>query len=63
MPYALGDSLSRVHGADKYKGAQKRAFIHAFNQCYEKTGHEESRCYRIAHTAAKQAGGNGKADA
>lgn len=55
MPYQQGDSLSKVHGASKYKGKQKRAFIHAFNACY-KTGSEEARCYKIAHKAAQGAG-------
>jgi hypothetical protein len=55
MPYSAGDTLSRVHGASKYKGKQKRAFIAAFNRCYAK-GTEESRCYAIAHHAAQGAG-------
>lgn len=55
VPYEQGDSLSRVHGAGKYKGKQKRAFIAAFDSCF-KQGHEESRCYAIAHHAAQGAG-------
>lgn len=57
MPYEQGDSLAKVHGASKYTGKSKRAFIHAFNSCH-KTGAEESRCFRIAHHAAQQAGGS-----
>jgi cation transport regulator len=56
MPYGSKDSLSKVHGASKYKGKSKRAFIAAFNSCYEKKGTEESRCYAIAHHAAQGAG-------
>jgi len=59
MPYQQGDSLKKVKGADKYGGKSKRAFIHAFNACYEKGG-EESRCFAIGHHAAQQAGGKGK---
>lgn len=55
MPYAIGDKLTNIHGASKYSGNAKRAFIHAFNSCHEKGG-EEARCYKIGHFAAKQAG-------
>jgi hypothetical protein len=61
MPYEKGDSLSKVHGASKYKGKAKSAFIAAFNSCFEKGG-EESRCYAIAHHAAQGAGGPGPMD-
>jgi hypothetical protein len=54
MPYGPGDTVKSA-GAKKYKGKQMRAFKSAFNSCYEK-GHEESRCFKIAHHAAKNAG-------
>jgi hypothetical protein len=55
MPYAMDDKLSKIRGASKYSGNAKRAFIHAFNSCYQKGG-EDARCYKIGHAAAKQAG-------
>lgn len=55
IPYGP-DTPVKAAGASKYKGKQLRAFKHAFNSCYEK-GHEESRCFKIAHHAAKGAKG------
>jgi hypothetical protein len=54
MPYGPGDTV-KAAGASKYKGKALRAFKHAFNSCHAK-GHEESRCFKIAHHAAKNAG-------
>jgi cation transport regulator ChaB len=52
MPYGPSDKLPP--SARAYTGKAARAFKHAFNACYEK-GHEEARCYKIAHHAAKMA--------
>lgn len=54
MPFGPNDTI-RSAGARKYQGKQRRAFKSAFNACHAK-GHEEARCFKIAHTAAKRAG-------
>ncbi|HEX9148648.1 MAG TPA: hypothetical protein VF958_05735, partial [Thermoanaerobaculia bacterium] len=42
---------------DQHTPHQKKAFLEAFNNAYEEYGHDESRAFAVAHSAAKKAGG------
>lgn len=52
MPYRKPSEIN-VPGVDRLDPEQQRAFMVAFNDCYER-GHEEARCYKIAWHAARQ---------
>ena len=54
MPYEPNATLKNVAGAGKLRGKAKRAFIAAFNSCFQGSGTEEARCYKIAWAAAKR---------
>jgi cation transport regulator len=55
MPYDKVSDLPE-NQVDQYSSHQKRAFLEAFNNAYEEYGHDESRAFAVAHSAAKKAG-------
>ena len=55
MPYKKISDLPTAQ-VDQYTEHQKKAFLEAFNNAYEEYGHDESRAFAVAHTAAKRAG-------
>lgn len=57
MPYSKVFDLPEAQ-VDQYTPHQKRAFLEAFNNAYEEYGHDESRAFAVAHSAAKKAGGD-----
>jgi cation transport regulator len=54
MPYKDISELPKAQ-VDQYDEHQKKAFLEAFNHAYEEYGHDESRAFAVAHTAAKHA--------
>ena len=54
MPYAKISDLPKEQ-VDQYSHHQKEAFMAAFNSAYEEHGHDESRAFAVAHSAAKRA--------
>jgi len=54
MPY---DKISQLpkEQVDQYSHHQKEAFLAAFNNAYEEYGHDESRAFAVAHSAAQRA--------
>lgn len=61
MPYEKISDLPSSQ-VDQYSEHQKRAFLEAFNSAYEEYGHDESRAFRVAHAAARRAGGDASHD-
>ena len=55
MPYSKVSELPKAQ-VDQYNAHQKDAFLKAFNNAYEEYGHDESRAFAVAHSAAKRAG-------
>jgi cation transport regulator len=55
MPYRKVGDLPKEQ-TDQYNKHQKKAFLEAFNSAYEQYGHDESRAFAVAHSAAKKAG-------
>jgi cation transport regulator len=55
MPYRTVKDLPEAQ-TDQYNAHQKEAFLKAFNNAYEEYGHDESRAFAVAHSAAKKAG-------
>jgi len=55
MPYKDISELPQAQ-VDQYDEHQKEAFLKAFNNAYEEYGHDESRAFAVAHSAAKKAG-------
>jgi cation transport regulator len=55
MPYKHISELPRAQ-VDQYDEHQKEAFLKAFNNAYEEYGHDESRAFAVAHSAAKKTG-------
>jgi len=54
MPYRSISDLPKSQ-VDQYSDHQKEAFRKAFNSAYEEYGGDESRAFRVAHSAAKRA--------
>ena len=54
MPYAKISDLPKEQ-VDQYSHHQKEAFMAAFNNAHEEYGHDESRAFAVAHSAAKRA--------
>ncbi len=54
MPYSKVSELPKAQ-VDQYSAHQKKAFLEAFNSAYKEYGHDESRAFAVAHTAAKRA--------
>ena len=59
MPYSKVSDLPEAQ-VDQYTPHQKKAFLEAFNNAYEEYGHDESRAFAVAHSAAKRAENPGK---
>ena len=59
MPYSKVSDLPEAQ-VDQYTPHQKKAFLEAFNNAYEEYGHDESRAFAVAHSAAKKAGSSKK---
>ena len=55
MAYKKISDLPKAQ-VDQYDRHQKKAFLEAFNSALEQYGHDESKAFAVAHTAAKQAG-------
>jgi cation transport regulator len=55
MPYRTIEDLPQAQ-TDQYNDHQKKAFLEAFNNAYEKYKDDEGRAFAIAHSAAKRAG-------
>ncbi|KEF35397.1 cation transport regulator [Deinococcus sp. RL] len=55
MPYRSIAELPEAQ-VDQYTEHQKEAFLKAFNRALEEYG-DEHRAFAVAHTAAKNAGG------
>jgi cation transport regulator len=55
MPYKHISERPQAQ-VDQYDEHQKEAFLKAFNNAYEEYGHDESRAFAVAHSAAKKAG-------
>ena len=54
MPYNKISDLPKEQ-VDQYSQHQKEAFLAAFNNAYEEYGHDESRAFAVAHSAAQRA--------
>lgn len=62
MPYKTISDLPEAQ-IDQYTQHQKKAFLEAFNSAYQEYGHDESRAFAVAHTAAKRASKETASDA
>ena len=54
MPYDKISDLPKEQ-VDQYSHHQKEAFLAAFKNAYEEYGHDESRAFAVAHSAAQRA--------